>query len=105
MSRTLITNMNHFLDEKGAIPEALPPRARALAERLGQIVLSVTYRPASTPKEPIKCWNRVNKKRCDGNIAAGIELESFNIIWQCLRCGDNGSINHWQNTFWDCGHR
>lgn len=105
MSRTFISNMAHFLNDEGTIPELLPKRARAFAERLGAIVSSVTSQHENTSGATISCWNRINKKRCDGNIAAGIELGSFNILWHCLRCGDNGSINHWQNTFWDYGFR
>lgn len=105
MSRTFINNMTHFLNDKGNISERLPKRARALAERTGMIVSSVTHQPEKTSGTTIPCWNRINKKQCGGNIAAGIELESFNILWHCLRCGDNGSINHWQNTLWDHGFR
>ncbi len=105
MSRTLISNITHFLDEKGAIPESLPNRARKLAEQLGHIVSSVTFQPNKIAATPLLCAGMVSKKRCTGKIDAGIDMGNLDIFWHCLKCGDNDSISHWQNTFWDGGHR
>ena len=102
MSRTFPTNMSQLLNEQGEIPGTLPASARKRTAAIAGIISSVT---ASGPVVPILCWNTVRKKRCTGKIDASIDSRSFFIIWHCLRCGDNGSISHWQNTFWDGGGR
>lgn len=42
MSRSFVTNIQHFIHEKGAIPESMPRQARKLIENLGSIVACVT---------------------------------------------------------------
>jgi|GEM_PF-2540801 hypothetical protein len=42
MNRTFITDITHFLDEKGAIPPDLPKPAINLAENLGKIISHAT---------------------------------------------------------------
>ena len=103
MSRSFITNMSHFLDEKGNIPQSLPKRAKQFAENLGAIVACVTAQRSLGTM--LACWNKINRKKCSGIIDAGIELGSFNIFWHCLECGDHGSISGWENTFWDGTYR
>lgn len=105
MSRSFITDMQHFIDEKGAIPESMPRQARQLAEKLGSIVACVTSQPSTLPKAVVSCWGKIKGKPCSGKIDAGIDLGSFNILWHCLKCGDNGSISNWEHTFWDDSHR
>ena len=105
MSRYLITDMSHFLDKNGTIPESLPNKARTLSQRIGAIVLAVTEDPQTSQNTVVPCWNTINRKKCTGLIDAGINLGYFNIIWYCLKCGDNGSITHWQQTPWDGKYR
>ncbi|CDZ77248.1 hypothetical protein BN59_01530 [Legionella massiliensis] len=104
MSRTFLTNISQLLNEHGEISDTLPASARKRTAAIIGIISSVT---ASGPcsKAHILCWNSVHKKRCTGKIDACIDSRSFFIIWHCLRCGDNGSISHWQNTLWDGGSR
>tara|TARA_B110000879_G_scaffold146205_1_gene189725 strand:+ start:308 stop:619 length:312 start_codon:yes stop_codon:yes gene_type:complete len=97
MSRSLVTNVKHFIDEKGAIPESMPKPAKKLIENLGNIIVSVT----TLPKTNVSCWNKINGKNCSGKIDADIDLENFDILWRCLKCKDNGLINNWEHTFWD----
>ncbi len=105
MSRSFATNIQHFLDEKGAIPESMPRQARKLIENLGRIIACVTEQPSASPKRVVFCWNRINSKHCSGKIASGIDLGSLNILWHCLKCGDNGLISNWEHTFWDDSYR
>jgi hypothetical protein len=105
MSRAFITNMNHFLDEKGAIPPTIPKKSRKFAENLGHIVACVTSQPGSEPRTVVHCWNKINRKPCPGKISAEIDLERLDIIWYCLKCGDHGSISGWEHTFWDGKYR
>lgn len=101
MSRSFVTNMTHFLDEKGAIAESMPKQAKRLAESFGQIVAYVTEAPRAIPKTAVLCWNKINRKSCSGTIDAEIDIGSFDIIWHCIACGNHGSISHWQQSFWD----
>lgn len=102
MSRNFLTNLSQLLNEQGEIHGTLPASARKRTAAIVAIISSVT---ASEPSMPILCWNTVHKKRCTGKIDACIDSRNFSIIWHCLRRGDNGSISHWQNTFWDGGGR
>lgn len=97
--------MKHFLDEKGAIPQSLPKKARQFAENIGNIVACVTEQPGPDPKTIVLCWNKINRKQCSGKIHAEIDLQYFDIIWHCLKCGDHGSISYWEHTFWDGKYR
>ena len=101
MSRSFVTDMQHFIDEKGAIPESMPRQARQFIENLGNIVACITERLGAPSKTAVSCWNKINGKYCTGKIDAGIECGSFSILWHCLKCGDNGIINNWEHTFWD----
>ena len=105
MSRTFTTNLTHLLDEKGAIPDSLPKQARNLAEKLGGIVSNATIEPRLAPRSNVTCWGGTSKNKCHGDIDSSLDLESFNIFWYCLTCGDNGTISHWEDSFWDLGHR
>lgn len=105
MSRSFVTDIQHFIDEKGAILESMPRQAKQFIENLGNIVASVTGEPSALPKTVVSCWNKINGKHCSGKIDAGIDLGSLNILWHCLKCGDNGSISNWEHTFWDGNYR
>ena len=71
MSRYLITDMSHFLDKNGTIPESLPNKARTLSQRIGAIVLAVTEDPQTSQNTVVPCWNTINRKKCTGLIDAG----------------------------------
>jgi len=105
MSRTFTTNLTHFLDEKGAIPDSLPKPAKGLAESLGAIVSNATIEPRLNPRYSVACWGEVSQKKCHGNIDSSVDLDTFNVCWHCLECGDNGTISHWEDSFWDLGYR
>ena len=105
MSRSFITNMKRVLDEQGSISQSIPKKARQLAENIGNVVACVTEQPGLAPKTLVCCWNKINRKQCPGKIHAEIDLQRFEIIWYCLKCGDHGSISNWQHTFWDRKYR
>jgi hypothetical protein len=93
--------MKPFIDEAGAIPESLPRQVKKLIENLGIIIASVTEPPSASSRTVVFCWNKIKRKRCSGKIDAGIDVRSLNIMWHCLKCGDNGVIRNWGQTFWD----
>lgn len=97
--------MRTLLDESGMLRSNLSATAAKQALAIGTVIASVTSKKTASPREPIICWGKLNKKRCTGKIDACIDPKNFLIVWYCLRCGDNGIISHWQNTLWDEGFR
>ena len=90
-----ITDLTHFLDEKGAIgPKA--GAARRFAEFLGRVVAAASLVEADdeAPTPPCKCH------RCKGMIEAIIGPDDA-IAWLCTSCGSEGQISHWRRSFWD----
>lgn len=105
MNKNYVTNIRHFLDKNGAFAIELTQEARVMAEELGKIINCVTKASRKTPKTDVRCWCKCNKKKCAGEMDAGINLKDFCIFWHCKTCGDSGSITHWENTFMDYGYR
>ncbi len=105
MNRNYVTNITHFLDENGTFPLELTKEARLIAESLGKVITCVTKESRNTSKTDVVCWSTFNKKKCAGVIDAGIDLDSFTILWNCNKCGDSGTISNWENTVMDSGYR
>ena len=97
---TMITNIQHFLDENGEIP-TLTPEAEELLNFLGKVVEAATIdygRPLSFADT--KC--RKPNHECSSNeIEVWVDPESNQIGWECLECGDDGFISDWEQTKWD----
>jgi len=47
------------------------------------------------------CFAVINKKRCRGKVQALLSLKDDNIVWECERCKNWGTISGWQGTLWD----
>ncbi len=89
-----ITDLTHFLDQKGAIAP-MPAPARRLAEFLGRVVAAASapiYEPGSAECRCSKC-----KK---GSVIAEIAPDDA-IEWFCENCGHEGRISNWRRSFWD----
>lgn len=100
MNRTYITDLTHYLDDTGEVPQGIPSEARQLASFLGLIVDAVTSRFPET-ESGIQTGIRCRGSGCKGMIVA--ELAHYNepVRWHCLECGDRGTISNWQKTKWD----
>ncbi len=104
MANTWVTDMTHFLDAEGNVPDQL--LSRRLIHHLGSIVAAVTSESAETSRElEIKCRRKSDRKPCPGTIHVGFEPGTSNIIWHCPICEDRGVIHHWQGAPWDKGGR
>ena len=91
-----ITDLTHFLDEKGAIA-AMPAPARRLAEFLGRVVATASAPAALDDARSTEC--RCNKCKKDSVIA---EIAPDDAIeWLCENCGHEGRIANWRQSFWD----
>jgi len=103
MGDNWISNIRHFLDDDGMIPEDLPGPAFRLANYFGSIVEVVSSRKDHEKLHTgIKCRRRPGCKPCPGEILAIIdEQNNFAINWHCTNCDDNGFISGWQGTIYD----
>jgi hypothetical protein len=91
-----ITDLTHFLDEKGAIGPKSGP-ARRLAEFLGRVVATASA-PAAIEEAGIgECRCTKCKK---GVVIAEIAPDDA-IEWFCENCGHEGRISNWRRSFWD----
>jgi hypothetical protein len=104
LANTWITDLRHFLDERGAIAPLSGP-GRKLAEHLAAIVAAVTAATEAGPITTVRCRRRPGRRPCPGEIEAEIDAETMDILWLCPVCGDNGVVHHWQGTLWDCRER
>jgi len=104
LANTWITDITHFLDGHGGLPEELPGPARNIANHLGRIVVAATV-PRSPSGEPVqvRCRRRPGRRPCPGVIDHVIEPGGEErIFWRCTVCGDNGEIHGWKGSIWDC---
>ena len=98
---TLITNIQHFLDENGEVLN-IPPEAQELLTFLSAIIEAAsTEYDAPVAFADIKCRSVVNGKSCPGKIEVWVYTEDNRIGWECLECGEEGVISHWEGTQWD----
>jgi hypothetical protein len=90
-----ITDLSHFLDEKGAIgPKS--GVARRFAEFLGRVVAA-----ASAPETAADGYARQCRcSKCKGMVTAAIAPDDA-IEWLCPDCGQQGRIANWRRSFWD----
>lgn len=97
-----ISNLQHFLDEHGAIPEEIPGPALNIALFLGSIVSWVTSHQVGRYEQTnVPCRRSPGRRQCSGTIYAWLETDGATIIWECPVCRDNGTINGWKGTLWD----
>jgi hypothetical protein len=98
MTGPWITDIRHFLDEQGRVPDDLP----AVPRYMGAIVVAAS--PLSADRIfplDLQCRRRPGHERCLGSVHAGIDSESAEISWFCPCCGDQGRIHGWQGSPWD----
>lgn len=92
-----ITDLTHFLDEKGAIAP-MPAPARRLAEFLGQVVAAATAPVVAEDADSGMC--RCHKCKKKGAVITEIAADDA-IEWFCENCGQEGRISNWRRSFWD----
>jgi hypothetical protein len=93
-----ISNMTHFLDEKGNIPKQMPKEARELASFFALVIDTATQKlPNKLTPTDIRCF----EKGCPGTTRVEILRSSNEIHWMCSRCQNEGKISDWRETKWD----
>ena len=94
----MITNIQHFMDENGQVPD-LPLGATELLNFLIAIIEAATTEyegPVTLSSVP--CRNLVEGRSCHGEIEVWVYAESNEIGWECLECGDDGILTHREGT-------
>jgi hypothetical protein len=93
-----ISDMTHFLNEKGNIPKEMPAEAREIAGFFAMVV-DITTQRLSTILTPttLRCFN----KGCHGLINTTLKPSRKEIHWFCPECKNEGVISNWQGTKWD----
>jgi hypothetical protein len=93
----IITDAQHFLDDKGAIA-ALRGPARALAEFHADVIAYATDFDDSGVLKP-RCF-----KCKKDTVNAGLAPDEA-ILWTCPRCNAEGRISNWQGILRDLSGR
>lgn len=98
MAGTWITDITHFQDEQGEMIKE-PLEAKEMAEYFAAIIVMATYpEPEYAPANNVFCRRGPS---CLEEITAGVDPETDEIFWKCLKCGDHGRISNWRGTIWD----
>lgn len=94
MGDTWVTDIRHFLNDKGTFSDHLPKPALRMANYIAAIIVDATN-DDNTVTTGVRCRRRPNRKRCTGYIVSSIQ-EDNRIRWFCPLCDDNGYISGWE---------
>lgn len=97
----IISDLRHFLDDDDGIPH-LTPEAQELLSFLTVIVEAATLafrEPISSAD--VQCRTVINDEPCEGDIEVWVDHDSNVIGWECMECGEEGTISDWEGTPWD----
>jgi hypothetical protein len=74
---------------------AYSPRGLRLAQYWTEIVAQ-----ASNYEEPttVQCRRRPNRRPCGGRLTLFFDVDTFDVLWFCPACDDNGRISGWNPT-------
>ena|ERR1039457_644232 len=100
MANTWVTDITHFLDEKGEMAVE-SGQALRFAEYLASIISLITHPAPVSVSFDVPCRCRPNRKPCKGFIEGDTDQDTDSIVWWCPDCGDHGFISNWQGTLWD----
>ena len=93
-----MSQMPHFLDDKGNIPTEMPKEARELASFMALVVDTISKTcPQTLATTDIRCF----QKGCQGIIKSEIIGKNDDVHWVCSKCENEGVISEWQGTKWD----
>ncbi len=96
--RTYVSDLTHFLDERGDIVDGLPGKMGAY---LARIVETGFLLPAGQGTlAAALCSNPSRRRRCRGRLGI-VRASDERIEWECQRCGENGVIHNWAGTRFD----
>jgi len=97
MNETYVTDITHYLNEKGELTD-MPSPAKKLASFLVLVIDSTTSVGSINYDDTgIRC----RSKACSSSVLSRLTEDAEEIFWHCSVCGHNGIIRNWQNTKWD----
>ncbi len=102
MADTWITDIRHFLNEKGELPKKMSGHARSLAMYFGKIIEAASKEGnfGNEARTDIPCRKKPGNRKCGAAITASVQADLI-IQWRCPACGDSGIISGWHDTVWD----
>ena len=100
-----VTNIQHFLNEDGSIPDSLPLEAEELLFFLIAIIETATteYERSITISliSGLYCRKITKEYPSSRKIRVWIDPQTHQVCWACPECGDKGTISYWEGTPWD----
>lgn len=90
-----ITDINHFLDDKGAIAPLKGP-AKAMADFLASVIAYASDYDNSGVLAA-RCF------KCRKSTVEAAIAQDDAIYWTCPRCNEEGRISNWHGTLRDLG--
>jgi hypothetical protein len=90
-------HLRDYLEPSGTLA-ALSPRGLRLAKYWTEIVAQASNYDAPTT---LRCRRRPGRQPCGGLLTLFFDVDTFDVLWFCPVCDDNGRISGWEGTFWD----
>lgn len=91
-----ISDITHFLDEEGNIPEEMPEKGKEFTEFLTTLIETSTREfPENINISDLDC------SECGSDILTEIYDKKGDIHWFCPDCVNEGIITNWHGTKWD----
>lgn len=100
----MTTNIQHFLNDSGLVPDDLSEKTKNLVDMLGSLIAAVSAnRELHLVGQHFKCQRIIERKKCRGELTAWVDQTSTNkaINWFCGECGEGGIVENWQKTIFD----
>jgi hypothetical protein len=76
----------------------IPPEVYGLPSIGLKIVAQASNYEAPTT---VRCRRRPRRRPCGALLTLFFDTDTFDVLWFCPACDDNGRISGWEGTFWD----
>jgi hypothetical protein len=90
-------HLPHLLAADGTLAP-LTGRGLRLATYWTEIVAQASNYDAPTT---LRCRRRPGRRPCGGLLTIFFDVDTFDVLWFCPVCNDEGRISGWQGSFWD----
>lgn len=97
-----VYDLRHVLE----LPDGTPDQIVGLTELLKDVVRAGTAAAAVGGwVSALPCRRRRGRRRCPGRILIRRSEPPTPIVWECTFCGEEGSVDGWQDTSYDLRDR
>lgn len=97
MSNYWSVSLQEYLAPNGAFA-ALSPRELRLAAYWAEIVAQDSNYDEPTT---LRCRRQPGRHPCTGLLTIYFDIDTFDVLWVCPACYDQGRIGGWEGMFWD----